>query len=55
MTEEEMREMFGDGNPFSDFFHTFFGGAVSDEEPGRRARGNRGPRGTPGPRRRAGD
>ena len=27
MTEEEMREMFGDGDPFSDFFHTFFGGA----------------------------
>jgi DnaJ-class molecular chaperone len=26
MTEEEMREMFGDGNPFSDFFQTFFGG-----------------------------
>jgi DnaJ-class molecular chaperone len=28
MTEEEMREMFGDSDPFSDFFHTFFGGAV---------------------------
>ena len=28
MTEEEMREMFGDGDPFSDFFHTFFGGAA---------------------------
>jgi DnaJ-class molecular chaperone len=27
MTPEEMREMFGDGDPFSDFFHTFFGGA----------------------------
>jgi DnaJ-class molecular chaperone len=26
MTEDEMREMFGDGNPFSDFFQTFFGG-----------------------------
>jgi DnaJ-class molecular chaperone len=26
MTEEEMREMFGDSDPFSDFFHTFFGG-----------------------------
>ena len=26
MTEEEMREMFGDGHPFSDFFQTFFGG-----------------------------
>ena len=27
MTQEEMHEMFGDGDPFSDFFHTFFGGA----------------------------
>jgi DnaJ-class molecular chaperone len=27
MTEDEMREMFGDSDPFSDFFHTFFGGA----------------------------
>ena len=26
MTEEEMREMFGDEDPFSDFFKTFFGG-----------------------------
>src|SRR5689334_20282407 len=23
MTEDEMREMFGDADPFSDFFHTF--------------------------------
>jgi curved DNA-binding protein len=28
MTEDEMREMFGDDNPFSDFFQTFFGGAA---------------------------
>ena len=28
MTEEEMREMFGDGSPFSDFFQTFFGGGA---------------------------
>src|ERR1700712_4283436 len=28
MTEEEMREVFGDGDPFSDFFHTFFGGSA---------------------------
>ena len=28
MTAEEMHEMFGDADPFSDFFHTFFGGAV---------------------------
>src|SRR4051812_23771095 len=27
MTPEEMQEMFGDSDPFSDFFHTFFGGA----------------------------
>ena len=26
MTEEEMQEMFGTDNPFSDFFNTFFGG-----------------------------
>jgi DnaJ-class molecular chaperone len=26
MTPEEMEEMFGGGDPFSDFFHTFFGG-----------------------------
>src|SRR4026208_835247 len=24
MTPEEMQEMFGEGDPFSDFFHTFF-------------------------------
>jgi curved DNA-binding protein len=28
MTEEEMREMFGGNDPFSDFFHTFFGGPM---------------------------
>ncbi|HEY6211587.1 MAG TPA: DnaJ domain-containing protein, partial [Vicinamibacterales bacterium] len=28
MTEEEMREMFGDANPFSDFFKTFFSGGA---------------------------
>src|SRR4051794_21649622 len=28
MTEDDMREMFGDENPFSDFFQTFFGGTV---------------------------
>src|ERR671933_77314 len=27
MTEEDVREMFGGADPFSDFFHTFFGGA----------------------------
>jgi DnaJ-class molecular chaperone len=42
MTEDEMRQMFGDGDPFSDFFHTFFGGAAtSQEDAGRRGRGAR--------------
>jgi DnaJ-class molecular chaperone len=50
MTEDEMREMFGDQNPFSDFFQTFFGGSMGgpgSDEAGRRggrARGTRGPR-----------
>jgi DnaJ-class molecular chaperone len=35
MTEEEVREMFGSDNPFSDFFKTFFGGG--EPETGRRA------------------
>jgi DnaJ-class molecular chaperone len=42
MTEEQMREMFGEGDPFSDFFHTFFGGAAPAEEPGPRGRAGRG-------------
>jgi curved DNA-binding protein len=45
MTEEEMREMFGDADPFSDFFHTFFGGAMGGQ--GQQAGG-------PNPRQRAG-
>lgn len=36
MTQEEMEAMFGDANPFSDFFTTFFGGAA---DPGRAPRG----------------
>lgn len=40
MTAEEMREMFGDADPFSDFFHTFFGGAGPDET-NRRGRASR--------------
>jgi len=42
MTPEEMNEMFGDANPFSDFFQTFFGGAGAGgprAEEGRRPRG----------------
>src|SRR5581483_979807 len=42
MTEDEMREMFGDANPFSDFFQTFFGGAGPSGETGRRTRTGRG-------------
>ena len=38
MTEDEMREMFGDENPFSDFFNVFFGGAGGGAEESR-ARG----------------
>jgi DnaJ-class molecular chaperone len=43
MTEDEMREMFGDADPFSDFFHTFFGGSMGGDaqEPGARGRGPR--------------
>jgi len=42
MTEEEMREMFGGADPFSDFFHTFFGGSAGfGGDAGRRTRGAR--------------
>src|SRR5207244_11039909 len=37
MTPEDMQDMFGDSDPFSDFFHTFFGG----ESPRGEARGGR--------------
>ncbi len=44
MTEEEMHEMFGGGaDPFSDFFHTFFGGAGGAQPRGARG-ARRGPR-----------
>jgi curved DNA-binding protein len=42
MTEEEMQEMFGDSDPFSDFFHTFFGGGGGGQERGARAGAGRG-------------
>lgn len=45
MTDEEARELFGDEDPFSDFFKTFFGSA---QEPGRRSRGARTARVHPG-------
>jgi curved DNA-binding protein len=38
MTPEEMREMFGDGDPFSDFFHTFFGGSAGSGDRAGRGR-----------------
>src|SRR5215510_11347477 len=42
MTQEEMEELFGDSNPFSDFFTTFFGGQASGgARAGRRARAGR--------------
>jgi len=40
MTQEEMEEMFGDQNPFSDFFTTFFGGGFGGGG-GTSARGGR--------------
>jgi len=48
MTQEEMNEMFGGENPFSDFFQTFFGGGggggFAGEESRSRGRRGRGPR-----------
>jgi len=51
MTEDEMHQMFGDANPFSDFFQTFFGGGGASgphgddaTRRGRSSRGGRGPR-----------
>src|SRR5262245_45158897 len=44
MTPEEMEELFGDSNPFSDFFTTFFGGGEAGfggATGGREARGAR--------------
>jgi DnaJ-class molecular chaperone len=43
MTEEEIRDIFGSGgpgDPFSDFFHTFFSGGARGDESGR-TRGSR--------------
>jgi curved DNA-binding protein len=42
MTEEEMRDLFGDEDPFSDFFKTFFGGGGASA--GGRQRSGRTPR-----------
>jgi len=43
MTEEEMHELFGNEDPFSDFFRTFFGGGAPRDGAGR-ARQGRAPR-----------
>ena len=40
MTAEEMRDLFGNEDPFSDFFRTFFSGA-EEREPGGRGGGGR--------------
>lgn len=40
MSEEEMRDLFGNADPFSDFFHVFFGGA-QQEDTARRGRAGR--------------
>jgi len=45
MSEDEMREMFGDGDPFSDFFHAFFGGSAEAPPSGARAGRGRARRG----------
>ena len=44
MSEEEMRDMFGTEDPFSDFFRTFFGGGGAGAAEGQRGRGGRGTR-----------
>ena len=48
MTEDEMRRLFGEQDPFSDFFHAFFGGAGPAGQPGgtpRQGRSSRARRG----------
>jgi DnaJ-class molecular chaperone len=44
INEEELREMFGGENPFSDFFNVFFGGGGARGSTGRRTRPTRGTR-----------
>src|SRR5438445_9698763 len=46
VTEEEMHEMFGDADPFSDFFHTFFGGSGGGAGAAESARGRPGRKGS---------
>jgi DnaJ-class molecular chaperone len=42
MTQQEMEDLFGDANPFSDFFTTFFGGTATGAGDSRRAARGRG-------------
>ena len=44
MTEEEMHELFGNEDPFSDFFRTFFGGGGGERDAAGRTRAGRAPR-----------
>ena len=44
MSQEEMQDLFGNEDPFSDFFRTFFGGAGPREGGGRARAGGRAPR-----------
>jgi curved DNA-binding protein len=41
VSADELRDMFGTDDPFSDFFKTFFGGADREERRGTRGRGSR--------------
>ncbi|MCU0257390.1 MAG: DnaJ domain-containing protein, partial [Vicinamibacterales bacterium] len=45
MSEDDIRQMFGGDDPFSDFFHVFFGGAGAPGPQGGRARATRSRRG----------
>jgi len=45
MTEEEMQDIFGTQDPFSDFFRTFFGGGGRQQARGRGGRGARSQKG----------
>jgi curved DNA-binding protein len=45
MTEEEMHELFGNEDPFSDFFRTFFGGAQRETGRARAGRASRSQKG----------
>jgi curved DNA-binding protein len=46
MTPDEMRDLFGNEDPFSDFFRTFFSGGSAEPDTGRRGGGRSG-RGAP--------